>query len=156
MIICVSGTPGTGKTTLSRRLARELGLSYLDGNEIISKYNLSEGFDKKKGCKIVDTKRFAMSAIKECEKLKKGAIIDSHLSHNLPPSKISLCIICKADLKVLKKRLEKRGYSKAKVRENLDAEIFDVCLTEATEKGHDVIILKDYKPLLRKIKKELF
>ena len=44
-------------------------------------------------------------------------------------------------LKTLKKRLEKRGYSKEKVRENLDAEIFDTCRIEALEAGHNVEVI---------------
>ena len=42
----------------------------------------------------------------------------------------------------LKKRLEKRGYSKQKIRENMDAEIFDVCLNEAKEEGHKIKIVR--------------
>jgi broad-specificity NMP kinase len=45
-------------------------------------------------------------------------------------------------LKKLKKRLEKRNYSKSKIRENLDAEIFDVCLVEAKEKGHKIKVIE--------------
>jgi len=47
-VICVSGVPGTGKTTLSKKLAKKLGFHYIDVNKIISKYRLSEGFDRKR------------------------------------------------------------------------------------------------------------
>jgi len=140
MIICVSGTPGTGKTTLSKKLAQKLKGRYLSGNSIIKKYSLSEGYDKKKDCKIVDAKKFAQAAQKECKEKSKIYIVDSHLSHNLPKNKINLCIICKCSLKVLEKRLKVRKYSKEKVRENLDAEIFDVCFIEAQEKKHNIIV----------------
>ena len=39
------------------------------------------------------------------------------------------------------KRLVKRKYSVKKIRDNLDAEIFDVCLNEAKEKGHFTFII---------------
>ena len=47
----------------------------------------------------------------------------------------------KTKLPALKKRLEARKYSEQKVRENLDAEIFDVCQQEALENGHKPIVV---------------
>ena len=41
----------------------------------------------------------------------------------------------------MKKRLNLRKYNKAKIRENLDSEIFDVCLVEALENKHEVIVI---------------
>ena len=78
-------------------------------------------------------------------KTKKNLVIDSHMSHCIPSKYIDVCIVTKCNLKVLKKRLEKKGYSKEKVRENLDAEIFDVCLTEAEEAGHKLLIVDTTK-----------
>ena len=79
------------------------------------------------------------------EKSKKDLVIDSHLSHYLPKKYVDLCVVTKCDLKVLKKRLEKRKYSKEKIRENLDVEIFDICLNEAKEKGHKVKVVDTSK-----------
>ena len=62
------------------------------------------------------------------KKTKNDIIIDSHLSHYLPRKYVDLCIVTKCDIKVLKNRLKNKKYSKSKVRENLDAEIFDICL----------------------------
>ena len=36
-------------------------------------------------------------------------------------------------------------YSKSKIRENLDAEIFDICLNEAKEKGHSTFVIDTTK-----------
>ena len=155
MIICVTGTPGTGKTTLAKKLAddlKNLKTEYIDGNKIIKKHNLSEGIDKKKDCMIIDEQKFTDSAIKECKKDSIN-IIDSHLSHHLPKNKVKFCIVCKSELKELKKRLEKREYSEEKIRENMDVEIFDTCLIEAQEKGHETFIYDDnYDELIKKIK----
>ena len=140
MIICLSGTPGSGKTTLAKKIAADLELEYIDGNQIIEKYELSEGYDKEKDCNIIDEKRFSDAVMKECSSKDKNYVIDSHMSHYLPADKVIMCIICTCNLKELKKRLEKRGYSKEKVRENLDVEIFDTCFTEAKEKGHKILV----------------
>ena len=40
-VIIISGTPGTGKTTLAKKLAKKLDFEYIDINKIIKKYGLS-------------------------------------------------------------------------------------------------------------------
>jgi adenylate kinase len=146
--IIVGGTPGTGKTTLAKRLAKKLNFHYLDVNKIIEKYNISEGYDKKRDTKIIDTKKLNLALTKEIRNFKQskeGIIIDSHLSHYLPKKYVDLCIVTKCNLKELENRLKKKKYSKSKIRENLDAEIFDVCLNEAKENRHKVIVIDTTK-----------
>lgn len=140
-VVCVTGTPGTGKTLLAKALAKKLDYAYLDVNKVIEKYDLIEGHDRKRDCNIVDEQKLAKILVSIIKKSKKGIVVDSHLSHYIPPKYVSLCIVTKSELKTLKKRLEKRGYSKEKVRENLDAEIFDLCYNEAVENFHNVKIV---------------
>jgi adenylate kinase len=80
----------------------------------------------------------------------------------LPSKYADLCIVTHCDLKTLQQRLGRRCYNKKKIRENLDAEIFDVCLVEAIEQGHKTITfdttkttISDIKNLSNKIKKQL-
>lgn len=161
-VIIVTGTPCTGKTTIAKNLARYLRVSelatsslahksrlnflYLDVNKIIKKYNLIEEYDKKRKCNVVDEKKLVKILIRKIKNLRSkrkffGIIIDSHLSHFLSKKYVDLCIVTKCNLKVLQKRLKKRGYNKDKIRENLDCEIFDVCYNEAVEMGHEVIVV---------------
>ena len=144
-VILVSGTPGTGKTTYAGKLAKKKGYLYVDVNKVIASNKLSEGYDKKRKTKIIDTAKLNKVLIKlineEKKKKTKGLVIDSHLSHYLPKRYADLCVITKCSLKTLKKRLVKRGYDKDKVRENLDVEIFDVCRIEALERGHKIKII---------------
>lgn len=140
MIIIVTGVPGTGKTTLAKKIAKEKNYKYLDVNKIIDKNNLSEGYDREKDCKIIDIDKLNDVLIKIIKQNKK-LIIDSHLSHDLPKEYVDLCIVTKCNLKELESRLKKRNYSKEKIRENLDAEIFDACNIEAQENGHDIKVV---------------
>lgn len=138
-MIIVTGSPGTGKTELARQLARKLGYEYVDVNLLIKKQKISDGFDEEKQCEIIDTEKLNKVLV---EKYKgKNAIVDSHLSHYLPAEFVDLCIVTKCNLKVLEKRLMQRGYDEKKIRDNLDAEIFDICLTEAKEAGHKVVVV---------------
>src|SRR3989344_6262261 len=136
--IIVSGSVGAGKTTIAMNLAHKLKAVYVDVNSLVDEYGLSGGYDKKRKSKIVDVDKLNKVLIEMIKKSKKRLIIDGHLSHFLPAKYVEKCYIVKCDLKELKKRLEERGYSKSKIRENLDAEIFDVCLEEAREVGHKI------------------
>lgn len=140
-VIIVTGTPGTGKTTIAKKLAKDKNLKYIDVKLVIEKNELSEGFDKKKDTKIIDADKLNKVLI-DIIKSEKNVVIDSHLSHYLAKEYVDECIVTKCDIKILKKRLEERGYSKEKVRENLDAEIFDTCRIEALESGHNVKTIK--------------
>lgn len=136
-VICVSGTPCTGKTTLARKLSKQFNYEYIDVNKLIKDNKLNEKYDRKKRCYIVDVKKLNKLLIKLIN-AKENLVIDSHLSHYLSKKYVDLCIITKCDLKVLEKRLKKRKYNKSKIRENLDCEIFDVCLNEAKERKHKI------------------
>jgi adenylate kinase len=145
-VIAVTGTPGTGKTTVARRISRKKGCKYVDVTKLIKENRIYDSYDRKKKAYDVDTNKLNKFLIKiilsEKAKKTKCLVIDSHLSHYLPSRYVNLCVVTKADLKKIKKRLEKRGYSAAKVRENLDAEIFDVCLNEAKEEGHKIKVVR--------------
>ena len=163
-VIVVTGTPGTGKTVLAKVLSNKLNFHYIDVNKTIKKYNISEGYDKKRKTKIVDIKKLNKTLIEEIGKIKKsikinkknGIVIDSHLSHYLPKKYVDLCIVTKCNLKELQKRLKKRKYSKEKIRENLDSEIFDICLNEAKENKHRILIIDTTKSInIDKISKKI-
>ncbi len=143
-VIVVTGTPGTGKTTLSSRLSAHFGYELVDIGDFSRKNSLIEGFDKARNCDIVDEKLLNSTMIaylKKCQKSakKQGFVIDSHMSHCLDPDIVDLCIITRVSLSDLRSRLVSRGYSESKVRENLDAEIMDICLIEALEAGFEPI-----------------
>ena len=158
--IIITGSVAAGKTTLAKALARKLNYKYLDVNKIINRHNISEGYDKKRKTKIIDIKKLNKRLIKEISgfkvinekkpnKTKKynGLIIDSHLSHYLPKKYVDLCIVAKCNLKILEKRLKKKGYGGEKIRENLDAEIFDICLSESKEIGHKIEVIDTTKEI---------
>jgi adenylate kinase len=157
--IIVSGTPGTGKTTLSKKLAEKLDFKYVDVNRIIKRFKLIEGYDEARQTNIVNVLKLN-SVLIQFIKQGKNLLIDSHLSHNLPAKYVDLCIITKCNLKELKKRLERKRWPESKIRENMDAEIFDICYVEAKEQKHRILIVDttkgvDIGKLVKKIKTRL-
>ncbi len=158
MIICISGTPGTGKTFIAKKLSKKLRCNVLEISKFV-KSNKIGRYNKRLRTIDVDINKLNKKIINIIKK-NKNLIVDGHLSHYLPKKYVDLCIIVKCDLKILERRLEKRGYNKQKIKDNLEAEIFDISLDEAYKNKHNIIVIEnsgkfDIKPVLRLIQKRL-
>lgn len=140
MVIVVTGVPGTGKTEIAIAIAKRMKLKYVDVNKVVKDHKLIESYDEERKTNVVDEKKLVKILV-EMIKKDKNLVIDSHLAHEIPSEYVELCVVTKCELKELQKRLKKRGYIPEKVRENMDAEIFDLCLNEAKEKGHKLLII---------------
>ena len=143
--IIISGTPGTGKSTLAKLISQKTNFKILNFKKILEENKLNENYDSKRKCYVVDTKKLNKTLIKIIKNSKNPLIIESHLSHFLPRKYVNLCIITKCDLIILKKRLVKRKYDSFKIKENLEAEIFNVCLDEAKRLKHNILVIDTTK-----------
>lgn len=145
--IIVTGSVGSGKTRLSKSLAKHLKYKYVDVTKLIKdKSNcLYDDYDKENKCFVVNEKKFVEFMKKFIEtgrkKSEKGLVIDSHLAQMIPKKYVDLCIVTKCDLKILRERLKRRGYSEKKIMDNLEAEIFNICFDEAKEKKHKILVI---------------
>lgn len=140
-VIIVTGSVGAGKTKFAKKLSKENKYKYINLTDFIKENKLTECYDKKRKTYDVDIKKLNKLLIRLIKDSKENLVIDGHLSHYLPEKYVTLCYVLKTDQKRLKKRLEKRKYSKLKIKENLECEIFDVCLNEAKELGHKIKVV---------------
>ena len=123
-LIAVTGTPGTGKS-LACGLIKDYHV--IDLNALI----------KKNARKFaVDSDRESIEVTpRELKKLLPGIrgnkIIEGHLSHHVDSD---ITIVLRCSPKELGRRLRRRGWGEAKIRENQEAEAVDVILIEALAK----------------------
>ena len=135
MIISISGTPGTGKTCVAKALAERLGWKLIELNRLAEENRLYAGYDEGRNCRIVDIDRVK----KEVEKLvrkNKNLILESHYAHDMPCDIVVMLRINPAELR---RRLVAKRWTRRKIEENVQAEIMEVCKTEALEQGRDVL-----------------
>ncbi|AGB05202.1 putative nucleoside kinase, CMP and AMP kinase [Aciduliprofundum sp. MAR08-339] len=121
MLIALTGTPGTGKTSVAKVLEREYRVIYLKDFEDARMY-----YDEERKSYVVDIDMLK-DKVKEL-KDKEKVILEGHYSHDMP---VDLVIVLRCHPDELRKRLEKRGYIERKIRENLEAEAMGLITSEA-------------------------
>lgn len=125
MLIALTGTPGTGKTTV----AALLPYSVIDLNAMV-KYGCNLGWDSGRECLEADMDRLEEKLSEmNAEDAKRVNILEGHFSHYFANE----AIVLRLSPMQLKERLSSRGYSDLKIQENLEAEAVDVILAEAVE-----------------------
>ncbi|MDY6779107.1 MAG: AAA family ATPase [Halobacteria archaeon] len=127
--VVVTGTPGTGKTTVSEEVARQLGFETVHLNQMVEEREYVLGYDSDRETAVTD-----VEALREELEDEREVVIEGHLSHYLEADH-AVVLRCRPD--VLARRLLDRGYDDGKVRENAESEALDVVLAEALEE-HDV------------------
>ncbi|MGA2884400.1 MAG: adenylate kinase family protein [Halobacteriota archaeon] len=130
MKIALTGTPGTGKTTIGKILRDRYGLKVVDLNEVIRVHKYYVEWDENRDCLIVDLEALRAHPFSE------DLVLEGHLSHNLLVDRV---IVLRTNPVVLRRRLQKKAFSDKKVQENVEAEILDVILVEAVARhGNNV------------------
>jgi adenylate kinase len=129
MIIALTGTPGTGKTSISLKL-KDKGFLIIDLNQLAIDKNFILGKDEIRDSKIIDINKLNKYVFKNF-KNKDMTIVEGHISHLLSCCDIVLILRCHP--KKLRINLTKKGWNENKIKENLEAEILDIILCEAID-----------------------
>lgn len=149
LTIALTGTPGTGKTEVSKKLEEE-GYRVLHLTEFIKEQQIPSERDEERNCDVVDMDALE-EAIFEYQQqehrnynysfFRNGLtfndfhtssaylpvlLIESHMAHYL----CDLAIVLRTHPSMLKIRLDERGYPEKKVTENVLAESIDVVLCD--------------------------
>ena len=145
IIIAVSGTPGTGKTMLSKMIVsmlRDVNIKAfrLDITDFAKKEKFYDYYDDESESYVVDENKLSDAFVKFVKDENSDVfVLDGHMSHLISKDIVDLVIVTLCNISVLKRRLSERGYGEGKIRENIDSEIMRICLNESYDEGHAVI-----------------
>ncbi|KAJ9546104.1 hypothetical protein OSB04_025811 [Centaurea solstitialis] len=137
--ILFTGTPGTGKTTTSAAVAEAANLRHINIGELVKDKKLHDGWDDQLECYVINEDLV-------CDELEEimeegGNIVDHHGCDFFPERWFDRVVVLQTENSVLYDRLTKRGYSGAKLTNNIECEIFQVLLEEAKDSYPEDIVV---------------
>lgn len=134
-----------GKSRLCQELcSTNKSLAYININELAKKENLLLEYDEENECQILDDD--AVHDYLDNEYFQKstppsGLVIDYHSSGIIPESDhIHGVFVVRCSNDKLYDRLKQRNYSEKKIEQNIQSEIFRVCLDDAQESFDENIV----------------
>ncbi len=129
MILAITGTPGTGKTTVAPLVADQLGFELIDLNAFIERKDLSTEYDEERNSAMVDPDVLNEALDTELEP-GTDCVIEGHLAHHV--NDLDMIVVLRASPDELTERLEQKQWDDAKIEENVMAERLDNILQEAS------------------------
>lgn len=122
MVRCaLTGTPGTGKTSISKLLNTKVV-------HLSDYYEASSEGKTNSGEWLIDLDKMN-NLVKKLE--LDEVFYEGHTSHTL--DNLDMVILLRCDPSILKDRLASRNYSEEKINENLEAEALNIIYDEALE-----------------------
>lgn len=128
--VALTGVPGTGKTTLAAALAGRARVVHL--NDAAREAGLLSERDEARGSFVVDMDDLAEAVNALLRGEARPVLIEGHFAHEMD---VDAVVLLRCDPLVLVDRLRQRGWSEAKVRENVEAEALDVLAQEVLDTG---------------------
>ena len=143
LVLVLTGNPGVGKHTISKKLAEILGYEIVD----INKEAIEEGMQKQNDSVDVDVEK-TQRMLKE--KISDKSLIVGHLApFVVSKESVSMAIVLRKNPYELIQIYEKRNYSDKKKNDNLGSEILGVVAYDSIEKfGEDKTFQVDTTSLL--------
>ena len=139
MRIVITGSPGTGKTSVAKVLAEELGCGAVNEKEFALEKGIGK-WDSESNELVVPLELLE----KELNRLlhnTKDIIIEGHLLCEIK-LKVDCCIVLRLDPEVLESRLGRRSYSEEKIQDNVFCEGIDYCKKHALRNYEKKIVLE--------------
>lgn len=134
--VLITGTPGTGKTSLAVIIAERTGMKHINVGELITEHSCHDGRDEELSTNILDEDKLldAMEVIiEEAAQEGQGIVADFHVCEIFPERWFDVVLCLRTSTDILFDRLTARGYNEKKRSSNMEAEIMQVVLEESRE-----------------------
>lgn len=130
MRVAVTGTPGTGKTTVTSLVDTDLDVLHV--NDRLAEWASIAEYDPVRDSDVID-----LEALRSQTDSYEDVLFESHLAHYLA---VDLVVVLRCDPRELRDRLQQRGMSARSIDENAESEALDVTLAQAVERhGRDTV-----------------
>ncbi|MHA1680932.1 MAG: adenylate kinase family protein [Promethearchaeota archaeon] len=130
-IVIISGTPCTGKTSLSLLFGEEMGASLIPLGEFVKEKKIFDSWDDADQSYVIDEERARDALLSHIERLQENESITMLVIEGLFSDVIAdhadLRIVLRVHPTVLEKRLKARGYPEKKIFDNLQSEVLGTC-----------------------------
>ena len=129
MSIVITGNPGVGKHTITKKISEILNFPIIDINIIAKDLGL---FEKNENTNDVDTQKLAK--ILGERKLNKKIVVGHLAPYVLEKNQVKIIIILRRNPYDLESVYKERSYSETKIKENTGSEILGIITHDTIEK----------------------
>ena len=129
MSIVITGNPGVGKHTITKKISEILNFPIIDINIVAKDLEL---FEKNENTNDVDTQNLAK--ILQERKLNKKIIVGHLAPYVLEKNQVKIIIILRRNPYDLESVYKERNYSEIKIKENTGSEILGIITHDTIEK----------------------
>ncbi|KAK3923702.1 Adenylate kinase isoenzyme 6 [Frankliniella fusca] len=127
----ITGTPGTGKSSLSQQLAEKTGYEWLEVSKLAKDWDCISSFDEEYQSSVLDEDKLLDTM--EPIMADGGKIVDYHGCDFFPERWFDIVFVLRTDNTIL-------GYSGKKLTDNVECEIFQTLLDEAKSSYDEEIV----------------
>ncbi|XP_026290389.1 adenylate kinase isoenzyme 6 [Frankliniella occidentalis] len=136
--ILITGTPGTGKSSLCKQLAEKTGYEWLEVSKLAKDWECISDYDEEYDTSVLDEDKLLDTM--EPIMANGGKIVDYHGCDFFPERWFNIVFVLRTDNTILYDRLSERGYTGKKLSDNVECEIFQTLLEEAKSSYDEDIV----------------
>lgn len=131
--IIIAGTPGTGKSTVGRKLSELCNVDVINLSSVAIERGFVLMYDERRDTYIINEDKLIEYVVKLVNSYSGTLVIITHYPEIIPSSIVQGVYVLRTHPLVLEKRLAGRGWKEGKINENVMAEVLGVVINSAIE-----------------------
>jgi adenylate kinase len=129
--LAISGTPGVGKTATGTLLAERLDFKIIELSRLVERENLYSHLDEERRTLVADMDAVGQYLERLLLNAEQTYLVIGHFADVVPDEFLKCLVILRCHPQILSARLRKRQWTRAKILENVQAEILGECTSQA-------------------------